>query len=512
MNAPNRTGSLQARMASLYLLIPKEKTLDPRTPVLVGACAVQQRCDHPDDGVEPVELMIRALEGAAEDAGSRTLLGLADGVRVPRGYWGYSDPGRLIAARVGASGARTQLTQLGVLQTTLLGRAAADIACGRARVLLIAGGETKHRARRAEILGVPERRTVQTGVAPDEVLEPHRDIVHPREYELGIAMPVNQYAVVENALRAADGQDLATHRDEIARLWSGMSEVAARNPAAWSREVVAPEAIRDADERNRWIAFPYTKRHNSDWNVDQAAGLILCALATARSLGLDESRFVYPLAVADSDTMVSLGERRELHRSPGFAHAGRAAAEISGVAPTDVAVRELYSCFPSAVRVQQRELGLDPTLPVTVTGGMAFAGGPLNNFVLQAMVKMAQVLREAPGTTGMVNAVSGFLTKQGVSLWASRPPDAPFRHVDVSAETAADVHTVELVAEADGDGTLASYTVQYEGDVPSRTILLLDLDDGRRVLRADDDRDLAAALTQEEWIGRRLPAGAKESA
>jgi acetyl-CoA C-acetyltransferase len=482
--------------------------LDPRTPVLVGARAVQQRCEHPDEGLEPVALMIRALEGAAEDAGSRALLRLADGVRVPHGFWEYSDPGRLIAERLGASGARTQLTRLGVLQTTLLGRAAADIASGGARVVLIAGGEAKHRARRAEILGVPDRRTVQKGASPDELLEPHREVVHPRELELRIAMPVNQYAIVENALRAADGLDLAAHRDQIARLWAGMSEVAARNPDAWTREALKPEAIRDADERNRWIAFPYTKRHNSDWNVDQAAGLILCALGTARSLGLDESRFVYPLAVADANTMVSLAARREMHRSPGFAHAGRAAAGIAGVALAGVSARELYSCFPSAVRVQQRELGLDPAQPVTVTGGMAFAGGPLNNFVLQAMAKMVEVLRGAPGTVGLVNAVSGFLTKQGVSLWASRPPAAPFRHVDVSDETAADVATVEVVPEAAGEGTLASYTVQYHEGVPARAILLLDLDDGRRVLRADDDRDLAAALTREEWIGRRLPAGA----
>jgi acetyl-CoA C-acetyltransferase len=124
------------------------------------------------------------------------------------------------------------------------------------------------------------------------------------------------------------------------------------------------------------------------------------------------------------------------------------------------------------------------------------------------MAKMVEVLRSAPGTVGLVNAVSGFLTKQGVSLWASRPPEAPFRHVDVSDETAADVATVEVVPEAAGEGTLASYTVQYQDGAPARAVLLLDLDDGRRVLRADADRDLAAALTREEWIGRRLPAGA----
>jgi hypothetical protein len=82
----------------------------------------------------------------------------------------------------------------------------------------------------------------------------------------------------------------------------------------------------------------------------------------------------------------------------------------------------------------------------------------------------------------------------------------------VSDRTAADVQTVEVLPEAAGEGTLASYTVQYHGDVPARAILLLDLDDGRRVLRADADRALAAALTEEEWIGRRLPAAAKEAA
>ncbi len=54
---------------------------------------------------------------------------------------------------------------------------------------------------------------------------------------------------------------------------------------------------------------------------------------------------------------------------------------------------EVYSCFPSAVRVQQRALGLDPARVPTVTGGMAFAGGPFNNFVLQATVAVAERLR-----------------------------------------------------------------------------------------------------------------------
>ncbi len=138
------------------------------------------------------------------------------------------------------------------------------------------------------------------------------------------------------------------------------------------------------------LAFPYTKLHTSQWNVDQAAGLILCSLEAARGLGLRDERFVYPLAVADSNHMLPLAARPALERVPGFAHAGRRAFAHAGLAAAELDRLELYSCFPVAVRVQARELGIDEARPLTVTGGMTFAGGPLNNFVLQALAKMAR--------------------------------------------------------------------------------------------------------------------------
>ena len=49
-------------------------TLHPRTPVLVGIAAVDQRCEDPTDSREAFELMVAALEAAADDAGSRRLL------------------------------------------------------------------------------------------------------------------------------------------------------------------------------------------------------------------------------------------------------------------------------------------------------------------------------------------------------------------------------------------------------------------------------------------------------
>jgi len=477
--------------------------LDPRTPVLVGAAAAQQREADPERAAEPFELMATALERAAEDAGSKALLERADAIAVPRGFWAYRDPGRLVAERVGAHGARSTLAEIGVLQTTLLGRAAAEIAAGKCEVVLVTGGEAHDRARRARAAGAEPRLTAQPeGVVPDRVLAPDAEIVTELEIRCGVALPVGAYAMLENALRAAEGSDLDSHRRAVATLWAAMSDVAAGNPDAWSRERMGADAIREAGPGNPMLAFPYTKRHVSQWHVDQAAGLILCSVGAAERLGIPRSRWVFPLAIADSNHMTPFSRRPALHRSPGFARAGERAFARASCAGSDVTHMELYSCFPAAVRIQCRELGVDPKRPLSVTGGMAFGGGPLNNFVLQAQAKMTQVLRDDPGSLGLVTAVSGIVNKQGVGLWSTEPRGEGFGHEDVGDEVAAGEAAVEVVGEYDGAATVASYTVLHQGGKPETGVLLCDLDDGRRALVTS--AELAEAMTREEICGRTV--------
>jgi len=486
-----------------------------RTPVLVGAAAVQQREDDPERALDPLALMGEALERAARDAGSRALLARADRILVPRGFWDTPDPGRALAERFGAAGARTCVAEVGVLQTTLLGAAARDIAAGRADVVLVSGGEARHRARRAQQLGREAPVTRQPpGVVPDEVLRPHAEILSPLELRIGLQMPVTQYALIENALRFAEKQPLDAHRDAVAALQARASAAAAANLDAWDRKRHEAGEIRGPAPGNRMLAFPYTKLHTSQWNVDQAAGLVLCSLGTARALGLPAGRLVYPLAVADANHMVPLASRPALHRAPGFAHAGRLAFAHAGLRASALRHLELYSCFPVAVRVQARELGIEEARPLTVTGGMTFAGGPLNNFVLQALVKMVEVLRGEPGATGLVTAVSGILTKQGVSLWSSGAPERAFAFLDATEETAREQPPLPLLERFDGTARVASHTVLFEGERAARSVFICDLDDGRRTLAASDDPALAALGTREELCGRgvRLAGGRAELA
>lgn len=478
-----------------------------RTPVLVGVAAISQRCEDPLDAREPLEAMIAALERAAEDAGSRALLAKADRIAAPRGFWDYADPCRAAAERFGAAQARTEIAEIGVLQTTLLGRAAAAIAAGEADVVLVAGAEARHRAQRAKTLGVDAPLAQLAPKPADTVLRPHALVLSPAEMRAGLLMPVLQYAMIENALRAAEGLAIEKHRAEIAELWAGFAAVAKDNPDAWLRD--GPDAAALLDPvRNPMQAFPYGRHHISQWNVDQAAGLILCSAGTARALGVAREKWVFPLAVADANHMAPFTERAALGRCAGFAHSGRRVLERSGRTFAEIAHRELYSCFPVAVRMQIRELGLADDRPHTVTGGMAFAGGPLNHFTFYALVKLAELLRADRGSAGYLSAVSGILTKQGASVWSCEPGERPFAFDDVTEETARDTAAVPIAEGAHGEGTIATYTVLYEKGAPARSVLLCDLADGTRTIAQTSDPALAQLATRDEVCGRRVRIGA----
>ncbi len=489
--------------------------MDPRTPVLVGAAASSSRL-LPGDPPEAIELMALAAEAAAARAGSPGVLGRVDRIVVPRGTWGYRDPGRLLAARLGCPGARTVVAELGMLQSGLLHAAASDVAAGRAGVVLVAGGEARDRVIRAAKAGTEAVERVQPDdVRPDEVLAPAADVIHRLEVDRRLVQAVEQYALIENAVRAHDGMSLEEHRGVIAELWAACNRSAASNPLAWNPAPMSAADLATPSASNRPLAHPYNKWHVTQWNVDLASALLVTTVGTARSLGLDEAGWVFPVAGADSNHMVPVVAREELWRCPGAGIAGSAAFDAAGVDPAALAHVDLYSCFPIAVRLQARELGIDDGRPLSVGGGMAFAGGPFNNAVLQATVRAAELLAGNPGQHALVSAVSGMLTKQGMTVWSTTPPADGFRHRDVTAEVAAATPERRVATEDEhvGEGTVVSSTVRFDGDGPAEGVVLVDLDGGARGIGLIADREVAAAMTLREWAGARVrvtPGGSAE--
>ena len=476
-------------------------SLDPRTPVLVGAGTVT--IPRVESELEAIDLMAMALEQALLDAGASDLEKLLDVVMVPRGMWRYPDPARLLAHREGSS-ARTVMAEVGVLQQSLITRACEAVARGDADVVAVVGGEARAQPKRDRSAAEAE------GAPADEVLEPHDDILHKLEIERGLVMPVNQYAVMENALRYAEGISIDAHTREVGALCAAFSQVAAANPAAWNRAGATAEQIRVPSPSNRPLSFPYNKLHVSQWNVNQAAALVITSVEGAAGLGIDAERFVFPLAAAESNAMVALSARPDLHRHPAVAHVGRALAELGGTSLADIEYLDLYSCFPIAVRIQQRQFAIDPARQQTVTGGMTFGGGPLNNYVLQSTAKMAEVLRADPGTTGLVTCVSGMLTKFAGALWSTQPPSASFRAAAVTEQVLADMPPHRLVDSHHGEAKIAGYTVAYDDQTPARAMAIVDLPDGNRSIATTADPDTAAAMVAEEWCGRRVQMSGAE--
>ncbi|MCB1843861.1 MAG: hypothetical protein KDI09_12935 [Halioglobus sp.] len=471
------------------------------TPVLVGVAAVQQKLSDFHAAREPLDLMEAALRKAAADAGNDALLSRADEIMVPNSLWSYTDPARLLAVRLGAGDATTLLADFGILQQSLLDRACQRIRDGEAQILLVTGGEARFRSQCAARAGEEAPEVAQPDAEPDVLLRPEAEMMSDVESAAGLGMPVGYYAIMDSALRYSQGLSVDAHRDEMAQMYAQLSELAANNPDAWSEEAVSAEFVREHSAGNRMLAFPYTKLHNSQWNVDQAAGLIFCSAGMAASLGIPRERWVFPVVSTESNFMAVISSRAKLGASEGFRIAGRRAMELAGVDFNDVPLRELYSCFPYAVRVQQQEFGLVPDAAVSVTGGMTFAGGPLNNFVFQASVKMAQLLRESPGKMGLVTTVSGLMTKQACCLWSSTPPANGWVFEDVTDAVREATEVRELVASHDGEGTVAGYTVLYNGMQASRAIAVFDLPDGRRTVAYSEEPSLIDTMLSQECCG-----------
>ncbi|MDF1899125.1 acetyl-CoA acetyltransferase [Mycolicibacterium smegmatis] len=483
-----------------------------RTPVLVGYGQVSQYDENP--ATEPVDLMAEAARNAVDPR----VLQAVDSVRVVNLLsWRYRDPGLLLAGRIGAAGARTRYTGIGGnVPQTLVNHACLDLQAGRAEVVLIAGAETWRTRSRLRARGVRPDWTRQDDTVP---VAPGGDDNVPMagdaENRIKLDRPAFVYPMFEQALRIAAGETPDEHRDRIGALWSRFSAVAARNPHAWNRDAVTAQQITQVGPDNRMISWPYPKLMNSNNMVDQGAVLILTTVQMATYLQIPMDRWVFPYAGTDSHDTYAIGERDELHRSPAIRIAGRRVLELAGADIDAIDFVDVYSCFPSAVQVAAAELGLptdDPARPLTVTGGLTFAGGPWNNYVTHSIATMAEKLVAEPGTRGLITANGGYLTKHSFGVYGTEPPEQEFRWEDVQSVVDAEP-TRKLAVEWVGTGTVESWTTPFNRDgAPEKAFLAVRTPDGARTLAVITDESQAAATVREDIAGARVEVHADGTA
>lgn len=495
--------------------------LDERTPVLVGADQLARHLTPETlaEATEPAEMSARVLRGAQTDSGGTGLLDRATGLWVVDALgWHYRDPCTPIAERLGISPKHLMRSGVGGdTPTVLLNRAAAAIQAGEHDVVLICGAEAVRGRRLARRHGVALDWTSQPDSMPEpDHLAPEKvglDPVHAGEHAVGLGLPVQYYPMFEHAIRARLGRGVAEHTRVIAELWSRFSEVGASNPHAWRPTAYSADRIADPGPDNRMVASPYPKLMNADIGVDMAAALIVCSVATARAAGVAPDRWVFPLAGAASHDHWYVGERADLGLSPAIRANGRAALTASGLDIDDLAHLDLYSCFPSAVEVAAEALDLpidDPARPLTVTGGLTFAGGPGNNYVTHSLATMLGRLRADPGAAGLVTGNGYYLTKHALTVLGTTEPQRPFENADTQAEVD-DLPKVAVRTDYRGRARCETYTVMYGGDgSPEYALMACREPDGQRVWARGDDPALLDALVDEDPLGRTFEVAGSE--
>ncbi|MEY3986724.1 MAG: hypothetical protein RL080_64, partial [Actinomycetota bacterium] len=309
------------------------------------------------------------------------------------------NPGAAISRATGiTANIHGYTTHGGNLPQALVNLSALEIQSGRADCIVLTGGESSRTRRRARAAGVDldwvSGDDASTRDAQPTPIGGELEMLHPLEIERNIVLPIEIYPMFETALRSAAGISIAQHRRHISELWSRFNAVAADNPHAWIQDRFSAEQISTTSESNRMVGYPYTKLMNSNNDVDMAAALVMCSVKRAESLGIPRDRWVFPVAGTDAHEHNFVSHRWSFTETPAIRLGAKRLLELARWSIDEIDVIDLYSCFPSAVQLGAASLGLGIDGPLTCTGGLSFAGGPFNNYVMHAIASTMAALRK----------------------------------------------------------------------------------------------------------------------
>jgi len=329
------------------------------------------------------------------------------------------------------------------------------------------------------------------------------------EFEMrhGIFDPSSVYPLFANSIRKSEGKSPLQHMQDIGNLFSGFSKVAAENEHAWFKVHRSPEEIVEVSPQNRMVGFPYTKYMNSIMRVNQSAALVVTSAKKARESGIPESKWIFMYGGASLNDVWNITDRDNLHSSPAINKCSAAVFSKSGLKVSDVSHFDLYSCFPSAVQIAKKEIGIptDDKRSLTVTGGLPYYGGPGSAYVVNSIAAMMNKLREDNGSFGLLNANGWFLTKHALGLFSSKPFEGEWDQVADTSHTQIEIDnsaSSQFIEEANGRGSIETYTVVNSREAPTKAIIIGKLEDGKRFVAntRKGDKDLLNKMMSNEML------------
>ena len=396
---------------------------------------------------------------------------------------------------------------------SLVNRTALDIAAGRTDLAILAGGEawrTRMRARNGN--GIRLDWAKAPDAAADDDRRRARHDAPGRGRQRASTSRCRCIRCSRSAIRAAAGTPPDEHLADDRRAVVALQRRRRRQPV--TRGSATPESPRRSShvtprQPDHRLPVPQgdelQQRRRHGGGADHVLGARrprALGIAT-RPLGLPPRRHRLPRAQPSCRTAGTFAD------TPAIRIGGRRALELAGIGIDDVALVDLYSCFPSAVQLGAASLGLD--LDASSPAPAAWRS-PADRGTTTSMHAIATDRRRAPRAARRAGARLGqrrlrSRSTRSASTAPCRPPTG-FRHERPqrrdrrpAARELADRRRAQPAP-----ATIEAYTVMFErdGDAASRrspracSRRPAGLGDvGRR--RRD-----ATAMTEGEWVGRRV--------
>jgi acetyl-CoA C-acetyltransferase len=494
--------------------------VDPRTPVIVGVGQFTERIDDADyRGMSAVDLATEAVLAALADTGAD----VAAVVRAIEVFVGlrqfeictpFSKPPlgcsdnyvRSVAKRVGADPARAVLEPIGGNgPQKLVTEFAGAIAAGDVEVALILGSEPGSTAKYFASRGDKPDFTEHVGGQLEDRGYGFEQYMSEYTAKHGLTGAPVQYGLLDNARRARLGLGVDEYRHAMAELFAPFTKVAAKNPFSSSPVERSVAEIETVTDENRMICDPYPRMLVARDTVNQGAAALVMSVAAARRLGVPEEKWVYLHGHADQ-TEQDLLDRVDVGISYSAKQAVAEALRVADIGIDEVAAFDLYSCFPFPVFAVCDEFGLasDDPRGLTLTGGLPYFGGPGNSYSLHGIAETVAEMRSKPGTFGLVGANGGVMSKYSVGVYSTAPADWVADRSKALQDQIAALPKVTVTRNANGPGTIETYSVRYDWPVTTGVIVgRLDAD-GSRFMGLTEDDDLMVLMCDGDPLGARI--------
>ncbi|KIW76713.1 hypothetical protein Z517_09157 [Fonsecaea pedrosoi CBS 271.37] len=492
-------------------------------PIVVGVGDALNRSRKPEEAVEPLKLMIQAIETAFQDtnlspSAATQLRESVESIDVVRSWtWPYPDLPDLLCHHLGIAPKHKHYHPFnsGSTPGLFFDEASRRISLGDAKVAILTGGEALASLRAclaAKIMPPPGWTTIEKTIRAVEdptTRELQKNVAGRHQ----IGAPIQGYPLFENGFRAHRGQTILDNFQESANLYGEFAAVARKNPNAWFYgNSETAESIKTVTSKNRMICFPYPLLMNAMNAVNIGAAVLLTSTDFARELGIPEEKWIYALGGAGTRDSLNFWERPNFYSSPSISVSLDAAIAASTVNKEDVDLYDFYSCFPIVPKIASSHLDIpipDPKHPVTLLGGLTFFGGAGNNYSMHALTEMVRALRAGRGKVGLVLANGGIMTYQHVVLLSTQPrrDGSPYPKRPPLAEVVVDAQPPAVEERANGAAVVETYTVDFGRDsLPLRGHIIGRLtDNNRRFIANHADESTLKQLCSmtTEPIGRK---------